>query len=252
MDRPKRKNGAGRKGSKAERRGPARPAAPKTSGLTLSILTPSAEARLNWMMKFCGIDLQRCSESQRRELEADASAMVRGGGGQPSVRAGELEEAQKELLGFLTAMAWRQSYSVTATRVDWTFLQVEDDRRLPKSGKPPRPGARWPGRISRSYHAPVPVALVVHAADILDVLRAERLIACPFIGKDGQCPKIFLATRRQRYCSEEHSKKAAWIEWLKRQGGSRAKNVPANVPAPVLTRPHSTPRQPRAKTKTPR
>jgi hypothetical protein len=86
------------------------------------------------------------------------------------------------------------------------------------------------------------------------VLRhlAERLIACPFIGKDGPCSKIFLATRRQRYCSEEHSKKAAWLEWLKRQGGSRAKNVPVNVPAPALHRPHSSQRQPRAKTKTPR
>jgi hypothetical protein len=149
-------------------------------------------------------------------------------------------------------MAHRQSYSVTADRVDWTFRPVEDDRRLPKSGRPPRPGAREPGRISRAYRAPAPVALVLPAADMLDFLKAERLIAGPFIGKDGPCPKIFLAERRQCYSSEEHSKKTAWLEWLKRQGGSRSKNVPVNVPAPVLHRPHSSQRQPRAKTKTPR
>jgi hypothetical protein len=252
MRRPKGKTVAKGKDSMAEKRGPARPPAPKTLGVTGSAVTPSAEARLTWMMEFCGIDLQRCSDSQRRALETEVSALSRRWGGRSSVRPGELEEAQKELRDFLTAMAQRQSYAVTAERVDWTFLQVEDDRRLPKSGKPPRPGAREPGRISRSYRAPAPVALVLHAADMLDFLKAERLIACPFIGKDGPCSKIFLATRRQRYCSEEHSKKAAWLEWLKRQGGSRAKNVPVNVPAPVPHRPHSSQRQPRAKTKTPR
>lgn len=196
-----------------------------TQALTISILSPSAEDRLNWMMEFCGLDLQKCSASGRRELERDIGALAMRWGDRRGSGAGDLEAAQETLRAFLVDMAHHQSFSRAVPEAEWTFLQVEDDRRMPKSGKPPKSGARWPSKISRSYRVPVPIALVLHAADMLDVVGADRLMACPFPGdqKSGPCPKIFLATRRQRYCSEEHSKKAAWLAWLQRQGGTRAK-----------------------------
>jgi hypothetical protein len=174
------------------------------------------------MMEFCGLDLQKCPAPRRRELESEIGALAMG---RADRRAIDLEAAQETLLAFLAAMAHRQSFTRTVPGAEWTFLQVEDDKRMPKSGKPPKVGARWPSKISRSYRVPVPIALVLHAADMLDLVGADRLMACPFPGdqKSGPCPKIFLATRRQRYCSEEHSKKAAWLAWLQRQGGTRAK-----------------------------
>ena len=58
--------------------------------------------------------------------------------------------------------------------------------------------------------------------------------------------------RRRLFCNEacRTALHNAQRQPSKRPRGRPRKNVPANVPATVLHRPHSTPRQPRAKTKT--
>ena len=214
----------------------------------------SAQGRLGWLLDFCGIDLSTCAVARRRALARTASIVTKYKAATPLA----LDAAQDKLKNFFTAMAHGQTFTCTVPSTDWRFRQVEDERRLPKSGK--RPAGRWPGRIARASDVPGELALVLAAADLLDLVGAERLLRCPFGPAEHAepCRKVFLATRRQRYCSKDHSQRAAWMAWLERQGGSRAKistageNVPANVPATTRNQPHSAPRQPRAKRKTPR
>jgi len=214
----------------------------------------SAEGRLGWLLDFCDIDLSICAMARRRALARTASIVTKYKAASPIA----LAAAQGKLKNFLTAMAHMQTFTLTVPGTDWRFRRVEDERRLPKSGK--RPGGRWPARIARASDAPGELALVLAAADLLDLVGAERLLRCPFGPAEHAepCRKVFLATRRQRYCSQDHSRRAAWMAWLERQGGSRAKpsaageNVPVNVPATTRNQPKPTPRQPRAKRKTPR
>jgi hypothetical protein len=68
--------------------------------------------------------------------------------------------------------------------------------------------------------------MVLLSVRLLDEVGAWKLMACPFKkpGDAAPCGRLFLALRRQCYCSIEHSKAAAWHAWLASRGGSRAKS----------------------------
>lgn len=195
-------------------------------GILVRVLDPSAERRLQWLLEFSVRDLSKCTARQRRELEEHAASLSRRWAAKDApVSAGDLEDGQDALRIFLTEIAHNRPFRCAVPGGAWEFCRVEDERRLPRSGTAPKPTARWPGRIVRSCHVPLPIALVQTAADLLDVIGAERLLPCPFKPNErGEpCSTLFLATRRQRYCGPDHSRKAAWLAWLQRQGGTRAK-----------------------------
>jgi hypothetical protein len=53
-------------------------------------------------------------------------------------------------------------------------------------------------------------AVVFAVRDDLNALGADRLRACP-LEKDGnRCGKVFVAKRRQLFCTREHAVAAAW------------------------------------------
>jgi len=56
-----------------------------------------------------------------------------------------------------------------------------------------------------------PSAVVFALVDDLNAAGADRLRACAFKADDGgPCGVIFLASRRQLFCSARHAQAAAW------------------------------------------
>jgi hypothetical protein len=56
----------------------------------------------------------------------------------------------------------------------------------------------------------VPAAVVLAFVNDLNAIEADRLRACPLKTSETKCGVIFLAARRQLYCSPRHAQAAAW------------------------------------------
>ncbi|MGH8697540.1 MAG: hypothetical protein ACREVS_13745 [Burkholderiales bacterium] len=91
------------------------------------------------------------------------------------------------------------------------------------------------GRIEAEAHflGYVWLQLVLLAVRLLDEVGAPRLKTCPFRKNPDtpQCGRLFIATRRQKFCSTKESRAVAFQKWLDtHHGGTRAKGD-ATVPA---------------------
>jgi hypothetical protein len=79
-----------------------------------------------------------------------------------------------------------------------------------------RPGTRRSGNvtITTDYASPagrpVTKAVVFAFVNDLNAIEADRLRACPLKTDETPCGAIFLAARRQIFCSPRHAQAAAW------------------------------------------
>ena len=148
--------------------------------------------------------------------------------------------------------------SPRATRASRLFRSLVEEGRhevhLPRRGAGHWVISRRGVEAEAHFLGYVWLQIVLLAVRLLDQVGAQRLKACPTAG----CGHIFLARRRQKYCSTKHAQSAAWSAYIRSIGGTRAKggpppeNVPTNVPATNRKGTVSAPRQPTKKTKTPR
>jgi hypothetical protein len=89
------------------------------------------------------------------------------------------------------------------------------------SPPPRRPaGARHSARIFRESHEQrilpeaMPVMVVLALVDNLNTVGADRLRACPLDTNGERCGRVFLAARRQSFCSRRHAQAAAWQTYV--------------------------------------
>jgi len=80
-----------------------------------------------------------------------------------------------------------------------------------------RAGARASAPIVRRWDAPrqgwkhLPAVVIFRLVDDLNAIGADRLRGCALEAEGGQrCGVIFLASRRQLFCSVQHAQAAAW------------------------------------------
>jgi hypothetical protein len=177
------------------------------------------EEQLRWLLRFIAQDLSSLSEERWQEIHNglfNLQTKVRGWGSPPSARRrAYVLETQGHLRECFTELANGRKYSFYAPRIQWFF-------------EPPGPrpsGARVSGRITRWNEVQVTqmhTALIFYAIDLLDAVGPDRLKACHF-GTEP-CGKLFIARRRQKFCSPDHARRAAWRAYLDR-GGEQARKL---------------------------
>jgi hypothetical protein len=165
------------------------------------------EARVKWALRFVGLDVARLSEQDRRRAWATLFAWQGGLPGQgPPPEDDGVPQAQQDLRECIEHLATGLPYMVWTPETGWALFP------------PPRrrPGGRRSGLITRmadrqqAGRRVIPTAVVFALVDDLNALGADRLRACGLV-KDGQpCGVIFLASRRQLFCSAQHAQAAAW------------------------------------------
>jgi hypothetical protein len=168
------------------------------------------------MLDFAKADLARLSPAQWTELRdilrsfTHVSTLTHPG---DPVSQEDVELAQVEIRRFLTALAYRNHYELPVEG-SLVFLPAEDP-----AARQPLTKARGRGPrlqlIQELYGHSLAAAIIQSAADLLRRVGLARLMACPFRpNPDGPpCGQLFLARRRQLFCSVEHSKAHALRVW---------------------------------------
>ena len=238
------------------------PSAPERPALTraaIEALAPGdAEARLRWMLELSARDLSRIGEDEWTRLQCqlvfivtrmDWAGRPMDGAGRPGfLPPGDaFPVSTKNRRGF-TRILQPQLRALFRALVEEGRHEVH----LPRHGAGHWVISRRGVAAEAHFLGYTWLQIILLAVRLLDQVGAQRLRACPTSG----CGRIFLASRRQKYCTIEHAQGAAWSAYIARQGGTRAKgetqNVPANVPASTRKGTRSASRHPTRKTKTPR
>jgi hypothetical protein len=172
--------------------------------------------RVKWAIRFCGRDITRLSAPEQERLWRALYAWQRRSDnparspGRHGV-SGELQRTRKGMCSLI------ENFTAEEPLPDMVYVP-----EMSWSLWPPRrraPGERRSGSISRepaTVHSDEGLigALVVLAfVDDLNVIGADRLRACPLETNGKRCGVVFLATRRQVYCSDEHAQAAAWQKY---------------------------------------
>ena len=170
------------------------------------------EARVEWALKFRLLDLTKLSERARHRAWAMLVAWERGRPAEgPRPAQDKVLEAQQALREVIEALANGLPDVVYMPEITWSIWPAR--RR--------RPGARRGGRVTvttdhtRPGGLPVtPEAVVLAFVNDLNAVEADRLKACPLkTGEETTCGAIFLAARRQIYCTARHAQAAAWLRY---------------------------------------
>jgi len=72
-----------------------------------------------------------------------------------------------------------------------------------------------------SGHPAIPAAVVLAFINDLNAIEADRLRACPLKTGETRCGAIFLAARRQIFCSPRHAQSAAWQRYQPKRKDER-------------------------------
>jgi hypothetical protein len=177
-------------------------------------LPKGTEARVCWLLAFSRIPLAQVSRPGWRTMW-DGLWLTQSGQpvrvGPPADSRRVIAETQEALRDCVEALARGRTATFMAPSLQWVF-------------RPPRrrsPGARTSEKIARwselnlNWRA-LPVAVVFRFIDLLDEVGADRLRACPLPITGRECGELFLARRRQVYCSSAHARRAAWEAYLAR------------------------------------
>jgi hypothetical protein len=123
-------------------------------------------------------------------------------------------ETQQALRQCIEALAHGEGDVVYMPEATWAIFPAQ--RR--------RPGARRGGRVTittdsakPSGHPVIPAAVVLAFVNDLNAIEADRLRACPLKTDETPCGVIFLAARRQVFCSPRHAQAAAWQRYKPRR-----------------------------------
>jgi hypothetical protein len=164
----------------------------------------SPESRVRWALRFIGLDLDRLSDSRRREV---LSVLWTWQSGKPDVAptvVGYVPEAQTTLRECIEALVNREPTVVYFPETSWGIFPPARRRVGRRSSQVTRQIAHYvPPRV-------VPEAIVFAFIDDLNAIGADRLRACPLERDGARCGVVFLGVRRQRFCSREHANAAAW------------------------------------------
>ena len=178
--------------------------------IALGELGRTSESHVKWALKFSLLELSELSARDRHR----AWAMLRvwqGGDPQKEQRPPQdkVLEAQQALRECIEALANRLPDMIfVSEETEWTVWPAQ--RR--------RPGARRSGRVTimpvtghGTWQPVSPSAVVFAFVNDVNAIEADRLRACPLkIDDETQCGVIFLAARRQLFCSPRHAQAAAW------------------------------------------
>jgi hypothetical protein len=179
--------------------------------IALGRLGRTPEARVRWALQFRSLALGRLAERDRHR----AWALLRSWqGGNP---AQEVRPAQDGVLE--VQLALRECIEALANGLP-DLLYVPQDPEIKWVVRPAprrRPGARRSGHAAitvlvrkRRPHPVSPAAVVFAFVNDLNAIEADRLRACPLKTDETPCGVIFLAARRQIFCSSQHAQAAAW------------------------------------------
>lgn len=188
----------------------------------------SPESRVKWALRFIRRDVARLSAEERDRIWRAVLAWE----GRPPLRGFSRPTSDR-----LPAMqrALREAIEAFANGLPDQVVVPETTMTL---FPPPRraPGRRHSERIQREiggqrmYAAPVTPALVVLAmVDDLNAIGADRLRACQLETDGRQCGAIFLAKRRQTFCSDKHAQAAAWQRYAPVRKGRAAGILPPST-----------------------
>ena len=170
------------------------------------------EARVRWLLAFAGRDLARLSAPARQQAWDGVFALQSGQPVRVSLHRETLEETHAALRACIESLANGRPHNLFVPGMFWTLR--------PPARRPT--GARRSGPIQReSVEATImrdqmPPAVVFAFVDDLNMISPDRLQACPYTPDEGpRCGRIFLARRRQRYCSRAHAQAVAWRTYAK-------------------------------------
>jgi hypothetical protein len=176
--------------------------------IALGFLGRTPESRVKWALKFRLLDLSKLSERDRHRAWAMLLGWQRGRperGPRPPAQDGVLEAQQ----------ALRECIEALANGLpDMIFMGETNYALWPAPRR--RPGGRRSGQvtITTDYASPggqpVTKAVVFAFVNDLNAIEADRLRVCPLKTDETPCGVIFLAARRQIFCSPRHAQAAAW------------------------------------------
>jgi hypothetical protein len=168
----------------------------------------TAEARVRWLLKFAMRPLPPLSKSSAGARSAAAAGLAALAGYPPSplMPSALLDETHARLRHTVELLANGRPCGVWLPEAVWMLIPPP---RRPKGARASAPLERtWDAAAQGWQH--LPTALILGMADDLNVLGADRLRSCPLERGGQRCGVIFLAHRRQTYCSVPHAQAAAW------------------------------------------
>jgi hypothetical protein len=164
------------------------------------------EARVRWLLAFARVDVARLSETKRRAAWDGVFAVQSRQPVRVPPRVDTLATTQDTLREALVALATGSPYNLWVPGMTWT-LRPPTPRPAGRRRSDPIVRESVEAKITRDA---MPAMVVQALVDDLNAIGADRLRACPLETDSTRCGVMFLATRRQRYCSRRHAQAAAW------------------------------------------
>jgi hypothetical protein len=169
------------------------------------------EQRVKMLMAFVLTPFKAMDEADRITWWSRLSALQsqRGDVSRPLDYLLALEETHIWLHRHITELAHERPVVLHVPKIVW-LLEPPIRRRAGSRRSPPITRTANAPRFERQHMVPT---LMLGLVDDLNAIGADRLRACPLV-KDGQaCDRIFLARRRQVFCTPQHAQAAAWIRY---------------------------------------
>jgi hypothetical protein len=174
---------------------------PKTIGQPAVVrrIARTPEAQVEWALRFRQVDLARRPERERQRAWATLLAWQGGLPGQgPRPADDGVLEAQQALRECIEAFANKLPDTVEVPAAEWALWPSHRPGELITRVQVERAGKR----VTR--------AVVFALVDDLNAIGPHRLRSCPLETEGQRCGVIFLATRRQKFCSRQHAMADAW------------------------------------------
>ena len=167
------------------------------------------DARVRWLLAFARVDVARLSEAERRAAWDRVFAVQSRQPVRVPPHVETLATTQDTLREALAALATGSPYNLWVPGMTWT-LQPPTPRPSGRRRSDPIVRESVEAKIMRGT---MPAMVVQALVDDLNAIGADRLRACPLETDGTRCGVIFLATRRQRFCSRRHAQAAAWLTY---------------------------------------
>ena len=184
--------------------------------------TPEAEARVRWVLRHAALNLEKASDATRKRVWDGLFAIQ----SRQSVRFAPhpraLAETLRELRMCIDALAHGRAYTLWLGESDAIHWVCRPPPRRPA-------GARHSAPVTReviadsAYSGAMGRVVAMAFIDDLNAIGADRLRACPLETEGQPCGVVFLARRRQDYCTPRHAQAAAWQAYLARGGDVKRK-----------------------------
>jgi hypothetical protein len=185
----------------------------RRSVIRIEMLTEPLERRLQWLIDFAERDPGSLADDGR------AIAALLGSPDGSTTSRESVVAAQAALRQCIDGLI-RRAYATLPLPASSTLTFIVTEAPVHPGRSQPKSGwARSRGRIQQQVTGPLSIRLVLEFIRLLERVGADRLMGCPLqMNEQGaQCGRVFLARRRQRYCTVEHSREAAMRAFRARQ-----------------------------------